>query len=255
VRQPNVSFRVLDAVHLSRVPRIVRSELQAYDVLATAQRDAAARQPVTPDAVIETSRSVGAPVTEIWLTAQAAESSVAFEVDEPTRAALVAVEVPARVIDLLVALDAPIFYQIALSEDGARVASANAASPLAVQQVMYRLAAAASVSSLSSASLGAPSFARGSPDLCSMFHGMYYVAGGNYSGYTLDGARQMLLMGCPYAELNRPRTMQAVYGGGPVEPARGTRSQAPPVRVDEAKPMRESREVKPMREPRAPRQP
>lgn len=249
VSQPNVSFHVLDAVPLSRVPRVVRSDLQAYDVLATEQRVAVARQSITTDAVIETSRSVGAPVTEIWLATQAAEARVTIEVDEPTRDALVAAEVPSRVIDLLVALEAPMYYQIALSEDGARVAAADAVSPLEVQRVMYRLAAAASLSTMSSPSFGAASFATGSPQICSMLHGMLSGTGGTYGGYTLNGARQMMVLGCTNGLLNNPRTMQAVYGGAPGAPVEPTRrpSPAPPVRVDKAKPM--------PGEPRAPRQP
>jgi hypothetical protein len=237
VSQPNVSFLVLDAVPLARVPRIVRSDLQAYDVLATEQRVAVARQPVTVDAVIETSGSVGAAVTEIWLATQAAESRVALEVDEPTRAALVAGGVPPRVIDLIVALEAPMFYQIALSEDGARVGAADAISPLEMQRVMYRLAAAASLSGMGSASLGASSFATGSRQLCNMLHGRSFGTGGTYGGYTLDGARQMMLSGCTNAALNNPKTMQAVYGTGALEPVQPSRKPAPRVQVDEPKPV------------------
>ncbi len=268
VSEPKVSFRVLDAVPLSRVPRLVRSDLQAHDVLATEERASAARQSVTADAVIETSRSVGAPVTEIWLAAQAAEARVTLEVDEPTRDALVAGAVPSRVIDLLVALAAPMYHQIALGEDGARVAAADAVSPLEVQRVMYRLAAESSLSTMSVPSLGAASFATGSTRLCSMLHGMHFGTGGTYGGYTLNGARQMLLLGCSNALLNNPRTQQAVYGGG--EESARRRRQAPPPRVDEAGPKRvdearpprvdEARpmrvdEARPKRESRVPRQP
>jgi hypothetical protein len=214
---PNVAVRALRGVPWTRLPKAVRADLGDLEGSVFAQRTAVSRVPLSTAAVVETSRSMGAPVSEIWLAAVAADSREWTPFDQPARAELVAGGVPSRVIAVLAALDNPEESAVVLSENGARVMTREEwTSQLELQRALMRVAQASSGAGSTSLG-GAAGTSLSSAGPCSFLAGIFFGSGGfgGAAGLSAQGARQMMLAGCKNIARGDPRLFNVVYGAYP----------------------------------------
>lgn len=213
---PAVAFRVMESRPWSELPRAVQSALAGREEGARGGRDALARIALRDEAVVETVRSVGAPVTEIWLAAYTADAETALPVDERSRATFAAAQVPSRVVALLEALHDPMQYEIGLSERGAAVTHVGVGGDLAAERVMYRVAALGASSASGIPNFGVSGAGGSDSPACSALFGIHFGAvPGPYGGFNAVGARQMLLSNCLDPRVNTPEAWQAVYRAYP----------------------------------------
>lgn len=189
-----VTFRVLRGVPWARLPKAVRGDLDHLEAAVFAQRTAASRMALSTSAVVETSRSVGAPVSEIWLAA----------------------------------LEDPFLNSIMLSENGARVVSG---AQLEMQRTIIRLAQATSGATGQVGPSGGGRVA--SSSVCGGLVGMYATGGGlgAIGIVSAQGARQLLMAGCQNIVANDPRVFENAYGAyaGALEWHEASTRRPPPV--------------------------
>lgn len=220
---PNVSVRALRGIPWARLPKSVRDDLASLEAVVFATRTAASRVPLSTAAIVETSRSMGAPVSEIWLAAVAADSPMWTPLEESAPADLEASGVPARVVALLAALENPDDSRIILSADGAKVLTRDQlAAQLELQRTVLRVAQAMSDGD-GGTWLARSGGAGASPaNVCSFLAGIFFGSGGGgtagfgaASNVSLQGARQLMLNGCQNFAVGDPRIYAAVYGAYP----------------------------------------
>jgi hypothetical protein len=214
VDEPNVAFRALRGIPWSRLPKVVRRDLEHLEAAVFAQRTAMSRVALSSAAVVETSRSMGAPVSEIWLAAVVADSPMWTPLDASAREELVTAGVPARVIDLLAALEYPNESSVELSAKGARVVTRDQlADQFALQRTVLRLAQA--MAGAGGASPGRSDGALPAPaSVCSSLAGVFFGGGGfgAAASVSAQGARQLLLHGCRNFVVGDPRVFDVAFG-------------------------------------------
>lgn len=234
---PNVSFRALRGISWARLPSAVRDDLASLEAVVIAERTEASRVPLSTAAIVETSRSMGAPVSEIWLAAVAADSPMWTPLDESAPAELEANGVPARVIALLAALENPDESRIVLSANGAQVLTQDQlAAQLELQRTLNRLAQA--ISAEDGGTWLASGGQRQAPAaVCNFLAGVFVgTGGGGVNGFgvatnvSLQGARQLMLNGCRNFAVGDVGLYDAVYNAPPASGRPGaTRPSSVPI--------------------------